>query len=50
MRKIKTTVANEIFVKNINGFFEHRVTKFGTGAKIDCPKAYLGKRVIILVR
>jgi putative transposon-encoded protein len=50
MRKIKTTITNQIAVKNIQGFFERSVTKFGTGAKIDCPKEYLGKKVIILVK
>ena len=50
MRKIKTIISNEIKVENIFGYFEHKVTKFGTGAKIDCPKEYLGKSVIILVK
>ena len=49
MRKIITTISNQITVKNIQGYFEHTVTKFGTGAKIDAPKEYLGKKVIILV-
>ena len=49
MRKIRTTITNSISVENIKGYFEHQVTKFGTGAKIDCPKAYLGKKVIVLV-
>ena len=49
MRRIKTTISNEINVKGIKGFFERRVTKFGTGAKIDAPKEYLGRKVIILV-
>ena len=49
MRRIKTTVANEITVKNIKGYFKRKVNKFGTGAKIDAPKEYLGKEVIILV-
>ena len=30
-------------------FFEKRITKFGNGAKIDAPKEFLGKRVIVLV-
>ncbi|MBU4241709.1 MAG: DUF2080 family transposase-associated protein [Nanoarchaeota archaeon] len=50
MRKIKTFVSNEIKVKNICGYFEHKVTKFGTGAKIDAPKEYLGCEVVILVK
>lgn len=49
MRKIKTIVTNEISVKNIKGYFERRINKFGTGAKIDAPKEYLGQKVIILV-
>ncbi len=50
MRKIKTTVSNEIKVENIRGYFERKVTKFGTGAKIDCPKEYLDCEVVVLVR
>lgn len=50
MRKIKTIISNEITVENIKGYFEREVTKFGTGAKIDCPKEYLGEVVIILVK
>lgn len=49
MRTIKTTITNKIIIKNIVGYFEHQVTRFGTGAKIDCPKEYLGKKVIVLV-
>jgi len=49
MRTIKTTVANEISVKNIKSYFERKVTKFGTGAKIDAPKEHLGKKVVVLV-
>ncbi len=49
MRKIKTTITNEISVNNIKGYFERKINKFGTGAKIDAPKEYLGKKVIVLV-
>ena len=42
-------VANEVRVKNIKSYFEREVNKFGTGAKIDAPKEFLGKRVIVLV-
>ena len=49
MRKIPFNPVNEIAIKNIKGYFERKVTKFGTGAKIDIPKEHLGKRVIILV-
>lgn len=49
MRKIPFNPVNEINVRNIRGYFERKVTKFGTGAKIDAPKEYLGKKVIVLV-
>ena len=49
MRKIKTTITNKICVNNIKGYFERTINKFGTGAKIDAPKEYLGKKVIIIV-
>ncbi|MCD4842958.1 MAG: DUF2080 family transposase-associated protein [Methanosarcinales archaeon] len=41
-----------IFVGVPNGhecFFQKTVTKFGTGAKIDCPKEYLNKTVYVVV-
>ena len=49
MRKIPFNAVNEITVKNIKGYFERRITKFGTGAKVDIPKEHLGKKVVILV-
>lgn len=49
MRKIPLKSANEFTIKNIRGYFERKVTKFGTGAKVDVPKEHLGKKVIILV-
>lgn len=49
MRKIPLTFTNEITVKNIIGYFERKVTKFGTGAKVDIPKDHFGKRVVVLV-
>ena len=30
-------------------FFEKKITKFGNGAKIDAPKNFIGKKVIVLV-
>lgn len=35
---------------NIETFFEKTVTKFGSGAKIDCPKEYLGRKVYVIIR
>ena len=49
MKKIPFIRTNEITVKNIEGYFEKKVTKFGTGAKVDIPKEHLAKKVVILV-
>jgi len=42
-------VKNELKMKNIKGFFKKKVTNFGTGAKIDCPKEYLDKEATIII-
>jgi len=34
----------------IKTIIEKTVTKFGNGAKIDCPKEYIGKKAYILIR
>jgi len=39
----------ELKVEGILGFMKKKVTKFGTGAKVDCPKEYLGKTVYLVV-
>jgi len=41
---------NDFSMKSkIDFFFEKKITKFGNGAKIDAPKEFIGRRVIILV-
>ncbi|BAB59284.1 transposase [Thermoplasma volcanium GSS1] len=42
--------ANEITAHNIEAYMERTVTKFGSGAKVDCPKEYLGKRVCLIIK
>lgn len=50
-------MAKRIFLKNqtrltvrgVIGFLEKIVTPFGTGAKVDCPKEYLGKKVYLII-
>jgi len=48
MRKINITPTSELKILNIKGFLEKEVTKFGTGAKVDCPKEFLGKKVYLV--
>jgi putative transposon-encoded protein len=50
MRKIRVHEATELTVRGVEGFFEKPVTKFGSGAKIDCPKQYLGRTVFVVIR
>lgn len=48
MKKIKISIVSELKLKNIKGFLKRVVTPFGTGAKIDCPKEFLGKAVYLV--
>ena len=42
---------NELEIKDqIETLFEKPITTFGNGAKIDCPKKYLGKKAIVIIR
>ena len=38
-----------VLTEGVIGFFQKTVTKFGTGAKIDCPKECLNKTVYVVV-
>ena len=47
--RVKIEETTEITVKGIQGFIEKRVTKFGSGAKVDCPKEFLGRKVYLII-
>ena len=49
MKRVNIEKTTEITVKGISGFVKKKVTKFGTGAKVDCPKEYLGRTVYLVV-
>ena len=49
MKKIPIKSQKELKIKNIAGFFKKIVNSYGTGAKIDCPKIYLGKEVYVVI-
>jgi putative transposon-encoded protein len=49
MKKIEITAKNRLVIENISGFLKKKVTKFGDGAKVDCPKRYLGKEVYLVI-
>ena len=49
MGKIKLKKKTEITVKGIEGFIKRKVTPFGNGAKVDCPKEHLGKTAYLII-
>ena len=49
MKIIKINTKNVLNIKNIVGFLKRKVTKFGTSAKVDCPKEYLDKNVYLVI-
>ena len=49
MKKIPVKPQKELKIKNIAGFFKKIVNVYGTVAKIDCPKIYLGKEVYVVI-
>ncbi|HLC84395.1 MAG TPA: DUF2080 family transposase-associated protein [Candidatus Nanoarchaeia archaeon] len=48
-RTVKLEVETSLHLKNLRGFLVRRVTPFGTGAKVDCPKEFLGKTVYLVI-
>jgi len=45
------TKNNKLELKDeIETIFEKNVTRFGNGAKIDCPRKYLNQKVYVIVR
>jgi putative transposon-encoded protein len=49
MRKVQIETKSKISFENIEGYYVKTVTKYGTGAKIDCLKEHLGKIVYVIV-
>lgn len=49
MKKVIVEKQTKISVAGIKGFIKKRVTKFGSGAKVDCPKEYLGCEVYLII-
>ena len=45
----KLTKQTSLTVNDIKGFFEGKVTPIGNGAKIGCPKEYIGQRVYVII-
>ena len=49
MKQIRVEKGRLVLTDDVVCFFQKTVTRFGTGAKIDCPKEFLGKTVYVVV-
>jgi putative transposon-encoded protein len=49
MKKIDIDTKNKLILEGIEGFLKRKVTKFGNGAKVDCPKEHLGKTAYLVI-
>ncbi len=50
MRKIKIRKENLVVEDKLVGFFEKEIVPHGNGAKVLCPKEFIGKKVYVLIR
>jgi putative transposon-encoded protein len=50
VRTIKINKKGIKIEEEFEAMYEKTITQFGTGAKIDAPKEYLGKKVYVLIR
>jgi putative transposon-encoded protein len=48
-KKVKFEVTKELTLKGITGFVRRRVVPHGTGAKVTCPKEFLGKTAYLVI-
>lgn len=48
-RKVKFEVTKELRLTGIVGFVKRKVTPHGTGAKVTCPKEFLGKTAYLVI-
>ncbi len=49
MRTVEVVDGNLRLSDEVIAVIEKEVTKFGTGAKVDCPRKFLGKRVYLVI-
>ena len=49
MKKVDVKIVNKVEIRNAKALMIRKVTRFGTSAKVDCPKRYLGRTVYLVV-
>lgn len=50
MARTRVRESEELTIHGVEGLFEKVVSRFGNGAKIDCPRQYLGRAVYVVIR
>ena len=48
-RRVDFETKTRLVVENIVGFVKRKVTPYGTGAKVTCPKEFLGKTAYLVI-
>lgn len=48
-RKIEVLDGRIVLTDEVEVFYEKRVTPFGTSAKVDAPRRYIGKRAYVII-
>ena len=49
MRRVNIELTTELKLTGIYGFVRRKATPFGNGAKVNCPKEFLGKPVYLVI-
>jgi len=49
MKRVKITKKSTLTLRGIKGFLERVVKPFGTSARIDFPKEFIGKKVCVVI-
>lgn len=49
MKIVKIKGETKLRISNIKGFLKRRVKPFGTSARVDCPKEFLGEEVYLVI-
>ncbi len=49
MRQIKLLSGDMVIKEKVNVVYEKVITPFGTSAKLDAPKKYIGKRAYVVI-
>jgi putative transposon-encoded protein len=49
MRRLSINKGKLLLEDNVVGFFQKKVTKFGTGAKVDCTREHIGKTAYVII-